>query len=77
MVKGYKKFSKALNLPRSAAISVITSWKEYATTQTLPIRPSFQIEHAGREVPKSPAAALKELQSSLTEIEEPMWTSTV
>ncbi|XP_077572581.1 uncharacterized protein LOC144196367 isoform X1 [Stigmatopora nigra] len=68
---GYKRISKALNIPWNTVKSVLVRWKKNGTTVTLPRsgRPSKIDEKTRkelvREVVKRPTATLKELQEFL------------
>ncbi|XP_053320788.1 general transcription factor IIF subunit 1-like [Spea bombifrons] len=69
--EGYKKISKALDIPWNTVKAVIIKWRKYGTTETLPRtgRPSKIDEKTRRklvkEVCKRPTATLKELQEFL------------
>ncbi|XP_061542774.1 chromodomain-helicase-DNA-binding protein 6 isoform X3 [Phycodurus eques] len=68
--EGYKRISKALNVPWSTVKAVIIKWRKFGTTESLPRsgRPSKTDEKtrsALKEAAKRPAATLKELQEFL------------
>ena len=71
--EGYKKISKALNIPWSTVKSIIKKWKVYGTTQNLlragrPPKLSSQVRRAlVREASKRPMTTLKDLQCSKAE----------
>ena len=81
--EGYKKMSKALNIPWSSVKSIIKKWKEYGTCVNLPRagRPHKLSDRARRrlvrEATKTPMTTLKELQASAAEMGETLHTTTV
>lgn len=66
MIGDKKSFEK---LPKSTVKFIIAKWKNMASRR---YRLSVQIEFITREVSKMPATTLKESQSSLAEIGEPV-----
>ncbi len=81
--EGYKKISKALNIPWSTVKSIIKKWKVYGTTQNLlragcPPKLSSRVRRAlVREASKRPMTTLKDLQRSMAEMEETVHVSTI
>ena len=80
--EGYKKISKALNIPWSTVKSIIKKWKVYGTTQNLlrAGRPklSSRVRRAlVREASKRPMTTLKDVQHSMAEMEETVHVSTI
>ena len=81
--EGYKKMSKALNIPWNSVKSIIKKWKEYGTCVNLPRagRPHKLSDRARRrlvrEATKTPMTTLKELQASAAEMGETLHTTTV
>src|SRR4029434_3303293 len=81
--EGYKKKSKALNIPWNSVKSIIKKWKEYGTCLNLPRagRPHKLSDRAGRrlvrEATKTPMTTLMELQASAAEMGETLHTTTV
>uniref|UniRef100_A0AAY5K3U8 Transposase Tc1-like domain-containing protein n=1 Tax=Esox lucius TaxID=8010 RepID=A0AAY5K3U8_ESOLU len=69
--EGYKRTSKALDIPWNTVKTVIIKWRKYGTTETLPRtgRPSKIDEKTRRklvrEASKRPTAILKEMQELL------------
>uniref|UniRef100_A0AAY5KP51 Transposase Tc1-like domain-containing protein n=1 Tax=Esox lucius TaxID=8010 RepID=A0AAY5KP51_ESOLU len=69
--EGYKRISKALDIPRYTVKTVIIKWRKYGTTETLPRTGSpSKIDEKGRrklvrEASKMPTETLKELQEYL------------
>ena len=80
--EGYKKMSKALNIPWNSVKSIIKKWKEYGTCVNLPRagRPHKLSDRARRrlvrEATKTPMTTLKELQASAAEMGETLHTTT-
>uniref|UniRef100_A0A803KFC9 Transposase Tc1-like domain-containing protein n=1 Tax=Xenopus tropicalis TaxID=8364 RepID=A0A803KFC9_XENTR len=79
---GYKKISKALNIPQSTVQAIIQKWKEYGTTVNLPRqgRPpklTGQTRRALiRNAAKRPMVTLDELQRSTAQVGESVhWTT--
>uniref|UniRef100_A0A803JRZ9 Tc1-like transposase DDE domain-containing protein n=1 Tax=Xenopus tropicalis TaxID=8364 RepID=A0A803JRZ9_XENTR len=71
---GYKKISKALNIPRSTVQAIIQKWKEYGTTVNLP-RQGRPPKLTGRtrralirNAAKRPMVTLDELQRSTAQL---------
>uniref|UniRef100_A0AAY5JXF0 Transposase Tc1-like domain-containing protein n=1 Tax=Esox lucius TaxID=8010 RepID=A0AAY5JXF0_ESOLU len=68
---GYKRISKALDIPWNTVKTVIIKWRKYGTTDSLPRtgHPSKMYEKTRRkpvrEASKRPTATLKELQVCL------------
>ena len=81
--KGYKKMSKALNIPWNSLKSFIKKLKEYGTCVNLPRAgcPHKLSDRARRrlvrEATKTPPITLKELQASAAEMGETLHTTTV
>ena len=81
--EGYKKISKALNIPWSTVKSIIKKWKVYGTTQNLlragrPPKLNSRVRMAlVREASKRPMTTLKDLQRSMAEMEETVHVSTI
>src|SRR4029434_6380345 len=81
--EGYKKMTKALNIPWNSVKSIIKKWKEYGTSVNLPRAgcPHKLSDRARRrlvrEATKTPMTTLKELQASAAEMGETRHTTTV
>uniref|UniRef100_A0A803K701 Transposase Tc1-like domain-containing protein n=1 Tax=Xenopus tropicalis TaxID=8364 RepID=A0A803K701_XENTR len=80
---GYKKISKALNIPLSTVQAIIQKWKEYGTTVTLP-RQGRPPKLTGRtrralirNAAKRPMVTLDELQRSTTQVGESVHRTTI
>ena len=80
---GYKKISKALNIPWSTVKTIIKKWKVYGTTKTLPRsgRPSKLDDRARRrlirEATKRPMATLQELQAFMAKTGQSVHVTTI
>ena len=80
--EGYKKMSKALNIPWNSVKSIIKKWKVYSTCVNLARagRPHKLSDRARRrlvrEATKTPMTTLKELQASAAEMGETLHTTT-
>ena len=72
-----------MKVPKSKVSSIIRKWKEFGTTQTLPRAggptklSNLSRRTLVREVTKNPMTTLMELQSYLTEMEEPARRTTI
>uniref|UniRef100_A0A803JX04 Transposase Tc1-like domain-containing protein n=1 Tax=Xenopus tropicalis TaxID=8364 RepID=A0A803JX04_XENTR len=80
---GYKKISKALNIPRSTVPPIIQKWKEYGTTVNLP-RQGRPPKLTGRtrralirNAAKRPMVTLGELQRSTAQVGESVHRTTI
>uniref|UniRef100_A0A803JWW4 Transposase Tc1-like domain-containing protein n=1 Tax=Xenopus tropicalis TaxID=8364 RepID=A0A803JWW4_XENTR len=80
---GYKKISKALNIPRSTVQAIIQKWKEYGTTVNLP-RQGRPPKLTGRtrralirNAAKRPMVTLGELQRSTAQVGESVHRTTI
>uniref|UniRef100_A0A803KA97 Transposase Tc1-like domain-containing protein n=1 Tax=Xenopus tropicalis TaxID=8364 RepID=A0A803KA97_XENTR len=80
---GYKKISKALNIPRSTVQVIIQKWKEYGTTVNLP-RQGRPPKLTGRtrralirNAAKRPMVTLDELQKSTAQVGESVHRTTI
>ncbi|KAG2458981.1 TC1A transposase, partial [Polypterus senegalus] len=80
---GYKKISKALNIPRSTVQAIIQKWKEYGTTVNLP-RQGHPPKLTGRtrsalirNATKRPMVTLDELQRSTAQVGESVHGTTI
>uniref|UniRef100_A0A6I8Q9Z7 Uncharacterized protein n=1 Tax=Xenopus tropicalis TaxID=8364 RepID=A0A6I8Q9Z7_XENTR len=80
---GYKKISKALNIPRSTVQAIIQKWKEYGTTVNLP-RQGRPPKLTGRtrralirNAAKRPMVTLGELQGSTAQVGESVHRTTI
>src|SRR4029434_5129037 len=81
--EGYKKMSKALNIPWNSVKCIIKKCKEYGTFVNLARagRPHKLSDRARRrlvrEATKTPVTSLKELQASAAEMGETLLTTTL
>uniref|UniRef100_A0A803JWK5 Transposase Tc1-like domain-containing protein n=1 Tax=Xenopus tropicalis TaxID=8364 RepID=A0A803JWK5_XENTR len=73
---GYKKISKALNIPRSTVQVIIQKWKEYGTTVNLPRQGRTRRELI-RNAAKRPMVTLGELQRSTAQVGESVHSTTI
>uniref|UniRef100_A0A803JDL4 Transposase Tc1-like domain-containing protein n=1 Tax=Xenopus tropicalis TaxID=8364 RepID=A0A803JDL4_XENTR len=73
---GYKKISKALNIPRSTVQAIIQKWKEYGTTVNLP-RQGRTRRALIRNAAKRPMVTLDELQRSTAQVGESVHRITI
>ncbi|KAG2465666.1 TCB1 transposase, partial [Polypterus senegalus] len=81
--EGYRKISAALKVPMSTVASIISKWKKFETTRTLPrAGPPSKLSNWGRralvrEVTKNPMVTLSKLQRSSVERGEPSRRTTI
>ncbi|KAG2468483.1 TC1A transposase, partial [Polypterus senegalus] len=81
--EGYRKIFAALKVPMSSVASIISKWKKFETTRTLPrAGRQSKLSDRGRralvkEVTKNPMVTLSELQRSSVERGEPSRRTTI